>query len=117
MGFFCQTWYHSETYSCRYLVDPLDMVKQTRNQILFILLGLCMLAILPMYLPVMKVVGVSMLDFSQIDVEEVEFEEVFHTLFIAVTALSGLFFAGNRSRNLNLKVACIIPVSPPPKYR
>ena len=62
-----------------------------------------------------NVVGVSVLEASEIESEPTEFEEDLLVTTFAVT-IAGLIFSKYGSINLDFQTVNLLPVFPPPKY-
>ncbi len=62
-----------------------------------------------------SVVGVSVLEVSEIDFDQTEFEEELMVAIVAAT-IAGLIFLKYGSMNLDFQTANLLPVFPPPKH-
>jgi hypothetical protein len=60
-------------------------------------------------------VGLSVLESSEIDLEQTEFEEELMSTTDTAT-IAGLIFTKYGSMNLDFQTANLLPVSPPPKH-
>jgi hypothetical protein len=91
------------------------MVKQLCFRITLATLAFCLCLGGQAVLPMSNVVGASLLDVSEIDFDQTEFEEDLVATIIAVT-IAGLIFLKSGSMNLDFQTADLLPVSPPPKH-
>ncbi len=62
-----------------------------------------------------NVVGVSVLEVSEIDFDQAEFEEDLLATIVAAS-IAGSIFLKYGSINLDFQIAYLPPVSPPPKH-
>ena len=62
-----------------------------------------------------NVVGASMLEVSEFDFDQTEFEEDLLATTVAAT-IAGLIFSKSDLMNLDFQTADLLPVSPPPKH-
>lgn len=66
-------------------------------------------------LPMSNVLGLSVLEVSEIDSEQTESEEDLLAAIVAAT-IAGLIFSKSGSLNLDFQTANLLPVFPPPKH-
>ena len=66
-------------------------------------------------LPMSIVVGISVLEVSEIDFDQTEFEEDLLATIVAAT-IAGMLFSKSGSINLRFQTSDLLPVSPPPKH-
>jgi uncharacterized membrane protein YccC len=62
-----------------------------------------------------NVVGISVPEVSEVDIDQTELEEDLLAIIVAAT-IAGLIFSKYRSLTLDFQAADLLPVSPPPKY-
>ena len=91
------------------------MLNQLCFRIILATLAFCLCFGSQAILPMSNAVGLSVLDVSEIDFDQNEFEEDLLAT-IVTTAITGLIFSKYGSINLDFQTTCFSPVSPPPKY-
>jgi hypothetical protein len=91
------------------------MTKQLFFRITLATLAFCLCLGSQAILPISNVVGASLLEVVQIDFDQTEFEEDLLAATVAPTN-ADLIFSKSRPLNLDFQVACLVPVSPPPKH-
>ncbi len=91
------------------------MIKQLCFRITLAIFALCLCLGSQAVLPMSNVAGASLLEVSEIDFEQTEFEEDFLTTIVAVTNTDRMF-SKSRHMNLDFQASCVVPVSPPPKH-
>jgi hypothetical protein len=91
------------------------MVKQLCFRITLATLAFCLFLSSQAVLPMSNVVGTSLLEVSEIDFDQTEFEEDLSATIVAAT-IAGLIFSKSGSMNLDFQTANLLPVSPPPKH-
>ena len=92
------------------------MDKKFGFQILFAILSICIFAGTLSTLPAVNIVVIPTLEVPEVDFEQTEFEEDLFFTTISAISITGLISTKYRSKNLDLRTACILPVSPPPKH-
>ena len=91
------------------------MLNQLCFRIVLATLAFCLCLGSQAVLPMSNVVGVFVVEVSEIDFDQTEFEEDLLATTVAVT-ITGLIFSKYGSMNLDFQTANLLPVSPPPKY-
>ncbi len=91
------------------------MVKQLGFRFSLAILAFCLCLGSQAILPMSSVVGVSVLEVSEIDFDQTEFEEELMVAIVAAT-IAGLIFLKYGSMNLDFQTANLLPVFPPPKH-
>lgn len=90
------------------------MLGQSRFRISLVILILCFCLSAQVMLSV-PADGISMLELSEIDFEQSEFEDDYFILVIAI-AIAGLIISKYGWINLDFQTADLLPVFPPPKH-
>ena len=93
----------------------LKMLNQLCFRITLAILAFCLCLGSQAILPMSNAVGLSVLEFPEIDFEQTEFEEDLLTT-IVVSTIAGLTFSKLGVINLDFQTADLLPVSPPPKH-
>jgi len=91
------------------------MLNQLCFRITLAILAFCLCLGNQAILPMSNAVGLSVLEFSEIDFEQTEFEEDLLATTVAAT-VAGLVFLKLGAINLDYQTADLLPVSPPPKH-
>jgi hypothetical protein len=91
------------------------MVKQPGFRFSLAILAFCLCLGSQAILPMPNVVGVSVLEVSEIDFDQTEFEEEL-MVAVVVATLVGLIFSKYGSMNLGFRTANLLSVFPPPKH-
>jgi hypothetical protein len=91
------------------------MLNQLCFRITLTILAFCLCLGCQAILPISNTVGLSVLEVSEIDLEQTEFEEDLLTTIVTAT-IAGLVFSKLGVINLSFQTAELLPVSPPPKH-
>jgi hypothetical protein len=102
-----------------FILEVLLAVSKMLNQLGFRItlatLAFCLCLGSQAVLPMSNVVGASLLEVSEIDFDQTEFEEDLLATMVAAT-IAGLIFSKSGLMNLDFQTANLLPVSPPPKH-
>ncbi|GER79196.1 hypothetical protein DIM_12770 [Candidatus Denitrolinea symbiosum] len=91
------------------------MINQLCFRITLATLAFCLCLGSQASLPISNVAGLSVLEVSEFDFEQVDLEEdILATL--VVTSIASLHFSKYGSAILDIQTADLLPVSPPPKH-
>jgi len=91
------------------------MLNQLCFRIALAILAFCLCLGSQAILPMSSVLGLSVLEVSEIDSEQTESEEDLLAAIVAA-AIVGLIFSKSGSLNLDFQTANLLPVFPPPKH-
>jgi len=91
------------------------MLNQLCFRITLAILAFCLCLGSQAILPMSSVLGLSVLEVSEIDFEQTESEEDLLAAIVAAT-IAGLIFSKSGSINLDFQTANLLPVFPPPKH-
>jgi hypothetical protein len=97
------------------LLTMSKMFDQLCFRITLAILAFCLCVGSQAILPMSNTSGLSVLEFSEIDFEQAEFEEDLLATTVAAT-VAGLVFLKLGAINLDYQTADLLPVSPPPKH-
>lgn len=92
------------------------MDKQNRFRIPFVILSFCICLGCLSILFVTNVAGISVLEVSEIDFDQTEFEEDSFVVKSTFLSITGLVFKKFRPPTLVFQTLGLSPVSPPPKH-
>ncbi len=91
------------------------MAKLPCFRITLAILAFCLCLGSQATLPISNVVGLSLLEVVEIDLEQSEFEEDALSTIVALIK-ADLMFSKSSPMNLDFQTVCFVPVFPPPKH-